>query len=172
MQRRPRRDERRCSSRFVGWAKRSVPTTQCHAGERWWARFALPTLRLCPCVKQPGSFSPPSLRGAKRRSNSSLRMHGGMDCFASLAMTDPKPRTHTKTSRGATRPRICHFVSPSRKFRGRRESRVPSAPAIVRRNAHGRLQGAPHPIVSANRAAAFVRASAPILRVCSRSRSG
>ena len=43
-------------------------------------------------------------------------------------------------SRGATRPRICYLLFAPRKFRGRRESRVPSAPAIVRKDAHGAHQ--------------------------------
>ena len=47
---RRRRRGRSCSSwieNFVGWAKRSVPHHSRHRSrDRWWARFALPTLRL------------------------------------------------------------------------------------------------------------------------------
>src|SRR5436190_23041368 len=35
----------RSGRRFVGWAKRSVPTIQDKLNDRWWARCALPTLR-------------------------------------------------------------------------------------------------------------------------------
>src|SRR5215203_6146328 len=33
-------------AKYVGWAKRSVPTIHTRSLERWWARFALPTLQV------------------------------------------------------------------------------------------------------------------------------
>ncbi len=42
----------------------------------------------------------------------------------------------TWRSRGASRPKLCDLRCP-RKRRGRRESRVPMTPAVVRKNAHG-----------------------------------
>jgi hypothetical protein len=42
----------------------------------------------------------------------------------------------TWRSRGALRPKLCDLRCP-RKRRGRRESRVPMTPAVVRKNAHG-----------------------------------
>jgi hypothetical protein len=39
-------------------------------------------------------------------------------------------------SRGALRPKLCDLRCPLRN-RGRRESRVPMTPAVVRKNAHG-----------------------------------
>src|SRR2546422_9698070 len=49
-----------------------------------------------------------------------------MDCFASLAMTEDMP---SRSRDSILHPSFCKFVVPLLK-RGRRESRVPTAPAV------------------------------------------
>jgi hypothetical protein len=55
-----------------------------------------------------------------------LPLRGEMDCFAALAMTGVTP----PHSRGAVLPEVCIVMSLNK--RGRRESRVPNAPAASR----------------------------------------
>src|SRR5438034_6171838 len=92
---------------LVGWAKRSVPTMQRHAGERWRARFALPPTAL-PLISN--SLAHSLDRHCEERSDEAIHVAPSAEKHRLLrfARNDGiENLTRTKTSRGATRPRIC-----------------------------------------------------------------
>ena len=78
---------------------------QRYAREKWWARFALPTLRLCPYVKHP-YLKPVILKSAKCVSKDD-------GPTAADILTIRRPRPSVPTGLLHSRAGLCQFFEPA-----------------------------------------------------------